>query len=138
MSAGANRATIERARDCWNRRDLFGYLNLYSHDVVLYGYGDVEPGLQGVQRFYEEFWEAFPGSQLVFEDLIATEAKVICRFVIKAIHGGAFQGVPATGKQISMAGITILRFADGKCVERWSQADSLGLLMQIGAVPTRN
>jgi hypothetical protein len=43
--------------------------------------------------------------------------------------------VPATGTPIALPGITILHFHDGRCVERFSQADMLGLLIQIGAVP---
>jgi hypothetical protein len=34
-----------------------------------------------------------------------------------------------------MPGITILRFDAGRCVERWSQADFLGLLGQLGVLP---
>ena len=44
-------------------------------------------------------------------------------------------GIPATGKRVSIAGITILRFGGGKVVERWSQSDFLGLLQQLGALP---
>jgi predicted ester cyclase len=45
-------------------------------------------------------------------------------------------GIPATGRRVSVNGITILRFADGRCVERWSQTDFLGMLQQLGALPT--
>lgn len=131
-----NRVAVKRARDCWNRGDLSGYMQLYDPDVELHGYAGVERGLENVQRFYEEFWKAFPGSQLVFEDIISSEDKVVCRFVIEATHAGTFQGLPATGKKIAMPGLTILRFAEGKCVERWSQADALGLLVQLGALPS--
>ena len=130
-----NRVAVKRARDCWNRGDLSGYMQLYDPDVELHGYAGVERGLENVQRFYEEFWKAFPGSQLIFEDIISSEDKVVCRFVIEATHAGTFQGLPATGKKIAMPGMTILRFAEAKCVERWSQADSLGLLVQLGALP---
>ena len=51
------------------------------------------------------------------------------------MHGGPFQGMPATGKPFTLPGITILRFADGGCCERWSQADFIGLLQQLGALP---
>jgi hypothetical protein len=44
-------------------------------------------------------------------------------------------GVPATGTLIALPGITILHFRGGQCVERFSQADMLGLLIQVGAVP---
>ena len=44
-------------------------------------------------------------------------------------------GVPATGHEIVLPGITILRFGGDRVIERWSQADMLGLLVQLGAVP---
>ena len=43
-------------------------------------------------------------------------------------------GVGASGKRIEFSGITILRFRAGRCVERWSQADFLTVLVQIGAI----
>jgi len=50
-------------------------------------------------------------------------------------HVDEFMGVPATGTPVTLRGITILHFRGGRCVERYSQADMLGLLIQIGAVP---
>jgi predicted ester cyclase len=60
---------------------------------------------------------------------------VTCRFSVSGVNNGPFMGMPPTGKEISMDGITILAFRDGKCVERWSQADFLSLLQQVGALP---
>jgi steroid delta-isomerase-like uncharacterized protein len=103
--------------------------------VVLHGYQGVEPGLASVRRFYQAFWEAFPGSQITVEDLIAEADKVACRFTITATHTGPFMGIPATGKQVEFGGITILLFRNGTCVERWSQTDFLGMAQQLGAIP---
>lgn len=50
-------------------------------------------------------------------------------------HVKEFMGVPATGTSITLPGITILHFRDDRVIERFSQADMLGLLVQIGAVP---
>ena len=44
-------------------------------------------------------------------------------------------GVPPTGRRVDVDGMTILRFRDGKIVERWQAMDMLGLLTQLGAVP---
>ena len=59
--------------------------------------------------------------------------EVAARYVVYGTHQGEFMGIAATGKQITRAGITILHFRNGKCVERWSQADTLGMLRQLGA-----
>ena len=47
-----------------------------------------------------------------------------------------FAGTAPTGRQVSNEGIGIYRVEDGKIVESWSQVDRLGVLQQIGAVPT--
>jgi predicted ester cyclase len=57
------------------------------------------------------------------------------RFTAHATHQGEIMGVPATGKAVTYAGIYISHFAGGKCVEDWVQADMLGLMQQLGAIP---
>lgn len=130
----SNREALARAIDSWNRGDLTQYLRLYSDDVVIHGYAGLDPGIANVRRFYEAWWEAFPASQLILEDAIVTSDRVACRFQITGTHGGPFQGIPPSGRPISVSGFTILRFRDGTCAERWSLVDSLALLTQIGAL----
>ncbi len=67
--------------------------------------------------------------------MVTEGEKLACRFTFRGSHRGAFLGVPPTGKQVTMAGITVLHFVNGKCVERWNNADMLGLMQQLGVVP---
>jgi predicted ester cyclase len=53
----------------------------------------------------------------------------------RGTHQGEFMGIAPTGKPVSFSAIDVVRIADGKIVERWSQADNLALLQQLGAVP---
>jgi predicted ester cyclase len=138
MTTDQNVASLNAARAQWNAGNLEGYLALYDPGAVLRGYAGVEPGLHGIRRFYQAFWAAFPGSQLAFEDVIAAGEKVACRFVLQGVHGGAFQGIAATGMPVRLPGVTILEFHDGRCVQRWSDADLVGLLQQLGALPSRS
>jgi len=45
-------------------------------------------------------------------------------------------GIGPTGKTVKWTGITILRFEQGRCVERWNEGDYLGLTQQLGAIPS--
>ena len=45
-------------------------------------------------------------------------------------------GVAPTGKAISVEAISVFRIANGKIAEEWTVWDALGLLQQVGAVPT--
>lgn len=119
----------------WHAGDLDGYLAVYAPHIRLVGYAGVEPGIDSVRAFYRALWDAFPASRITVEDQIAAGDKIVCRFVMSGRHLGAFQGLPATGREFVLPGITILRFEDGRCVERWSQADFLGLMVQLGAIP---
>ncbi len=81
------------------------------------------------------FEAAFPGYELIAEDMIAEGDKVAVRATARGTHLGEFNGIPATGKEFNISLMLIYRIANGKIVEHWMNADSLGLLQQIGALP---
>ena len=84
-------------------------------------------------KFYESFWSSFPDARVELQEAIESGDRLIVRFEVAGTHQGDFLGVPATGKPIRTHGITILRFENGKCCERWSATDFLNVLVQIGA-----
>jgi steroid delta-isomerase-like uncharacterized protein len=136
MDEEKNMSVLTRAIENFsNPENREKYFELYDDTIVLQGYAGVEPGLGSVKQFYQALWQAFPDSRLTIDDMFADGDKVVCRFAMSATHQGEFMQVPATGKRIILPGITILRFVDGKCVERWSQANFLSVLQQIGALP---
>ena len=78
---------------------------------------------------------AFADLRVTIEDLVAEGDKVVKRFTLRGTHTGAFEGLPPTGKQIMLDGITIVRLADGKIQEIWEAYDMLGVLQQLGVIP---
>ena len=45
-------------------------------------------------------------------------------------------GIAPTGKSITLTGILISRFADDKVVEDWNNYDALGMMQQLGVIPS--
>jgi steroid delta-isomerase-like uncharacterized protein len=74
----------------------------------------------------------FPRYELIAEDLVAEDDKVVVRFTLRGVHLGEFMGIPATGKTVAVPGIIIYRINEGKIVEHWMQMDSVMLLQQLG------
>lgn len=132
MSTEQNKATLRQAIENWNKGDLNTYLLLYDPGCNFHGVG---VGVEPIKKFYEGFWTALPGSQLELGIIVAEGDKVACNYILTGAHQGNLMGIPPTGKQVKITGSTIIRFADSKCVERWSQADFLGLLQQLGVAP---
>jgi predicted ester cyclase len=110
------------------------YFQLYDPAVVLHGYDGVEPGLESLKKFYQGIWGAFPDARVEVEDVVEAGDKLAVRFTMTGTHQGDFNGVAATGAPFRLPGMTILRFAGGCCVERWSVADFLSLMRQLGAL----
>lgn len=136
MPADENKAVMREAIQKFNAGDLAGYLEIYDESLVLHGYPpQLSPDFEGVKQFYDMLFVAFPDARVDFEDLVSEGDEVACRYTFRASHRGEFMGVPPSGNRVTMSGITILRFANGKCVERWQNADMLSLMQQIGAIP---
>lgn len=130
-----NKAIARRFLDeLWNRSN-FGFV-----DQLLAGDYDghsstVIRGPDGAMEFVPRLRNAFPDFQFSILDQIAEGDKVATRWTIRGTHEGEFQGVPPSGKQIEMTGITIFRIANDKLIEGWTNEDVLGMLQQLGAVP---
>jgi predicted ester cyclase len=60
----------------------------------------------------------------------------VLRYTYRGSHQGQWRGVPPTGKSVTVTGTTTCRIAKGKIAEIWHNADALGLVQQLGLVPT--
>jgi predicted ester cyclase len=130
------REALTKAVDSWNAGDLDGYLELYRDDIRLHGYAPEPMSKQEARGFYEGAFAGFGGEpRLDFHEVLWDGDKCSIRFTLSGNHAGEWLGVPATGTQVGVPGITILHFDGDQVVERWSQADLLGFLVQVGAVP---
>ncbi|OUL33886.1 ester cyclase [Nostoc sp. 106C] len=88
-----------------------------------------------MQSVLMTFRSAFPDGMHRFEDVIAEDDKVVTRGTFSGTHFGELQGIPPTGKQITIPFFHIDRIVDGKLVEHWGQSDLLGLMQQVGIIP---
>lgn len=134
----AERALVQSCCDRFDAEGLEDYLALYAEDAVLWGYGP-EPirGKAGIRAFYQGILATFSDIRLVLDDVLADPERncLTLRFHMDCRQTGPFMGYPASGRSGRLEGLTILRFEGGRCVERWSTADFMGLLAQLGALP---
>ena len=95
----------------------------------------MQHGLSGHKAIVRLFRAAFPDQWWQIEELVAEGDKVVARTTMRGTHRGDFFGIPATGRAIALAGVHVVRVADGKIAEHWGCNDDLGLLRQLGALP---
>lgn len=79
--------------------------------------------------------QALPDAQMTIDQLLADGDYVVTRWTVRGTHAGDLQGIAPTGKQVTITGIIISRFENGREAESWEESNMLGLMQQIGAVP---
>jgi predicted ester cyclase len=103
-----NVTALTQAVDRWNAGDLDGYLRVYDDSIRLHGNTPTPMDKPAVRAFYEAIFAAFPGNRLDLHEIFGVDERLTCRFTLSGEHKGNFLGVPATGTQIALPGITIL------------------------------
>jgi len=120
-----------------NKRNLAVVDEIFAADCVLHLPGGLElRGPEGVKQTITMFFSAFPDYHITVEDRVAEGDRVVTRLTLTGTHKGEFLGVAPTGKQATWTAISISRFVGGKVVETWQVADMLGLMQQLGAIPS--
>ncbi len=131
----------ELVRNEFKRWELEGDETLigecYAPDCVWHGPGGQEvKGHEEMKQLMVLLGTAFPDKRYTIHDLIAEGDKVVARWSLSATHKGDYMGIPATNKQVTITGTYVIRIADGKQIEWWLEGDFLGLMQQLGAIPS--
>ena len=93
-------------------------------------------GPEGLKEAARGYRAAFPDLEMTINQTVAEGDLVAIRWTAQGTHKGDLFGIAPTGKQATVTGITIDRYAGGKIAESWTNWDTLGLLQQLGAVPS--
>ncbi|MFI1695739.1 ester cyclase [Streptomyces bobili] len=104
-----------------------------TEDYVEHDPSAEETGLRAARAEFAGWRQAFDFSFRV-DDQIAQEDRVCTRWTWTARHKGDYLGIPATGENVTMTGMTWQRFRDGMICEGWWQYDRAGLMEQLGVL----
>jgi steroid delta-isomerase-like uncharacterized protein len=138
MAAETNKLVMNRFLEFINTASEKLAQELISPSAVFHVPGRTEPmrGPAGYLAIIGMMRGGFPDIQWTLEEMVAEGDKIAARFTMRGTHRGTFFGIPPTGKTISVQAMNIYRLSGGQFVEEHGQPDMLGLLQQIGAVPT--
>src|SRR3954454_24053453 len=139
VSAEENKDTFRRyVEEVGNKGNLELVDEIFDRYISHQSDGSTEErGPEDVKRFTGEFHQAFPDFRTNVEDQIAEGDKVVTRWRASGTHQGEFRGIAPPGNKITVTGIGIFRFSDeGKVVESWDNLDELGMMQQLGVIPT--
>ena len=137
MTPDEMKALVQRFYDeGWNNGDLSVYDELVAEDFTEY---PGVPGLEGREGFRQlnvMFKQAVPDMNVTVDQLVAEGDRIACRWTSTGTQTGELFGIPATGNELHVTATLIYRVEDGRLKEGWINRDDLGLMRQLGVVPT--
>ncbi len=139
MSIEENKAIGRRwAEEVWGKADV-SVADQLAHPDITVAYPLLPETVHGREAFKQVLAMvkgALPDVHGSVDELIAEGDKVVIRWTLAGTQQGAFGSIPSTGKSVSWTGISICRIVDGKVIEDRGEEDALGLMQQLGVVPT--
>jgi steroid delta-isomerase-like uncharacterized protein len=121
-------------QEVWNDGKMQTIYELLAEDVT--ATGELEDGgaLHGpaeFEQFSKRIRGAFPDMRVVVEDVFGADDKMVVRWSAAMTHSGHDLGIPATGKPVTMTGMTMVRIRNGKVVQGWDNWDQAGMRRQL-------
>lgn len=137
MSTENNKTIVRRLyEEAVNQGNLAVLDELLSDNIITHTtVPGIAPNRAGFRQFLSGFLSAFPIQHTELHEMIAEGDRVAVLHSHHATHGGDFMGLPASGKDVNIAGIEIFRLANGRITEMWHGDDMLSLFQQLGLIP---
>ena len=129
------RRYAEELQDFWRTGDLSFVDRIFDSNYIQHVPG--VPASMSVKQIFAALRAGIPDFQTTIEDLIAEGDRVAVRISWQGTHKGELMGIPPTGKHVKVTEMQIYRMTNGKIVERWVESDVLGMMQQLGIIPTQ-
>ena len=94
------------------------------------------PDAAGHGQFRTAWYSAFPDIAHHINEAHPTDTGIAVRFTAKGAYRGSFMGIPATNRPIGASGFVFLDIADGKVTSLRAMFDQMGLMRQLGVLPS--
>jgi len=136
MSTEETRQLAHKYLDVLNRVLNTGDLDLLdgiaAADFIEHG---SRPGLASWKQNVAASRAIFPDGQLIARVILADGDKAAIHATMRGTHLGEMDGIPPTGKEVTVDFVDVVRFQSGMAVERWMVGDEMGMMRQLGVIP---
>jgi predicted ester cyclase len=132
MGAAENLAVHSRWTDAEDHHDLSHHRDFLDEEIEVHLPGS-EPvvGIEGYRAMMEANYAGLSGFHATLDDQFATDDRVVCRWRTSGTHSGELFGMPATGKQVEFAGVSLWEFEGGKARRGWVFPDIAAIVAQL-------
>ena len=114
------------------RLDLFNDSN-FTTDVIMHANPDVI-GIDSARAMYANYVNGFSNIKFTIIDVFGQGDKLVKHWNFKGKHTGTFFGIPATGKDVDVEGVTLVKMRGEKIAEEQDFFDNYEFMKQLGLI----
>lgn len=133
-----NKLIARRFLQVWTRSGQALVGDLAAPDIV-FSYGTLQEPGRGIALYRQviaQTLDSFPDLTISADEVLAEGEKVMVRWTYHATHRkNVLFGVPPSGKEVEVSGVTIYRIVNAQVVEEYGISDTTSLMQQLGALP---
>jgi steroid delta-isomerase-like uncharacterized protein len=128
---------IEAWAEAWNVGHVDALDRIMGPEYVRHDNNGTRVGLDEHKRRILALRAAFPDLNSVVEDIFGERDRIAIRWTATGTHRGEYLGVPATGRPVTINGISLGRIHARRIVEEWVTWDPLQMLFALDIIPLR-
>jgi predicted ester cyclase len=134
MSTELNKIQFKRIiEEVWNEGKIELIDELFDPEFLNHtAYGGTQQGVDGIRQLSVALNAAFDDLRATFTQIVAEDDMVTGLMMMHGKHVGTFMGIEPTYREVTAPMCSVIRFRDGKAIERWGLSDDAGMFMQLG------
>lgn len=123
--------------DALNSHEFDRVLPLISDDYVAVDVADARPqrGPGGLRSAIERYTLAFPDLIIEADEVVTCGDDIALLWTARGTHQGPWLNIPATGRQVRVRGMALLRTRDSRITQATWVWDVAGALRDLGLLP---
>ncbi len=133
-------SNLKKYEDVWN--DIINKREIekinetnFDKNITLITAPENIVGIQGFKDYYQNYLTGFSEVTFTIMDAFGQGDKIVKHWNFKGKHTGAFFGIPATGKEVNVDGVTLVKMNNGKIAQEQDFMDNLEFMQQLGIIP---
>ncbi|MBI4234431.1 MAG: ester cyclase [Chloroflexi bacterium] len=133
----ANEQIVRELLEAWNAHDVERVAALHAPEYEGVDVGEAEPhrGPDGIRQATGRYLDAFPDLHFTVSETLAQGNRVALVWSAQGTHQGKLMNIPATGRVVTLRGVTLLTIAGGKITRSFFLWDVAGFLRAIRLLP---
>jgi len=121
--------------DIINKREIDKINETYFDENITLISPDNVVGIEGFKEYYQNYLTGFSEITFTLVSVFGQGDNIVKHWNFKGTHTGVFFGIPASGKEVDIDGVTLVKMKGGRIAQEQDFMDNLSFYQQLGLIP---